>query len=184
MPIGEPVNPAGMKKAGRPRDGGYAMIVLMIAVAVLTVLLLMAVPLWQTEAQREAEAELIFRGHQYVNAIGLYVKSHHNLYPQNFEILHLEKFLRQLYPDPVSADGRWDMVFQDTSGGQAKYLIVPEHMAKAYFSRAVLVGVCSTSPETGFREYRDKKKYNEWAFYLGEKENEKMPEMEYVGVAP
>ena len=170
-----------MTREGRSR--GYVMIVLMVAVAVLAVLLLMAVPLWQTEAQREAEAELIFRGRQYVNAIGLYVKNHSNLFPQNLEILHLEKFLRQLYPDPVSADGRWDLVMRETSGGEAKYLIVPAHMVRAYFGRAVLVGVCSTSPETGFREYRGKKKYNEWAFYLGENENEKMPDMQYEGVA-
>jgi type II secretory pathway pseudopilin PulG len=181
MPTGERAVPGTGR---RPVNGGYVMILLMIAVAVLAVLMLMAVPLWQTEAQREAEAELIFRARQYVNAIGLYVRSHNNLYPQNFEILHLEKFLRRLYPDPMSADGAWDMVFQDSSGGEAKYLIVPPGMAKAYFSRAVLVGVCSTSPETAFREYRGKKKYNEWAFYLGEKENEKMPELHYEGVAP
>jgi len=179
MPGGDPVMPA----AAGARDQGYVMIVLIVAVAVLAVLLLMAVPLWQTEAQREAEDELVFRARQYVTAIGLYVKEHHNLYPQNFEILHLEKFLRQLYPDPLSADGRWDMVFQDNSGGDAKYLIVPPHLAKAYFGRANLVGVCSTSAETAFREYRGRKKYNEWAFYLGEKESEKMPELRYEGVA-
>ena len=61
------------------------------------------------------------------------------------------------------------------SGGVA----APLRMAKAYFGRAVLVGVCSTSPETAFREYRGKSKYNEWAFYLGDKENEKMPELQY-----
>jgi type II secretory pathway pseudopilin PulG len=163
----------------RRSRGGYVMIALMIGVVVLTVFMLMAVPLWQTELQREAEEELIFRARQYVTAIGLYVKNHNNLYPQNFEILHLEKFLRRLYPDPVSVDGRWDMVFQDTSGGEAKLLVVPPQMAKAYFNRAVLVGVCSTSPETGFREYRGKKKYNEWAFYLGEKESEEMPDLQY-----
>jgi type II secretory pathway pseudopilin PulG len=171
MPNGEHGIPPSLNARGR---GGYVMIVLMIAVAVLVVFMLMAVPLWQTEMQREAEEELFFRAHQYVTAIGLYVKNHNNLYPQNFEVL-------QLYPDPVSADGRWDMVFQDTSGGEAKYLVVPAHLAKAYFGRAVLVGVCSTSPETAFREYRGKKKYNEWAFYLGEKENEEMPELQYEG---
>jgi type II secretory pathway pseudopilin PulG len=179
MTSGEPRRPGVGARPGRPP--GYALIALMIAVAVLAVLLLMAVPLWQTEAQREAEAELLFRGRQYVNAIGFYVRSHNNLYPQNFEILHLEKFLRQLYPDPLGADGSWDMVLKDTTGGEAKYLVVPQALAKAYFGRAVLVGVCSTSPETGFREYRGKKKYNEWAFYLGDKESEKMPELQYEG---
>ena len=60
------------------------MIVLIVAVAVLTVFLLMAVPLWQTEMQREAEEELLFRARQYVTAIGLYVKEHNNLYPAEF----------------------------------------------------------------------------------------------------
>lgn len=181
MPIGKRQALKERPYPGGRGRAGYVMIVLMIAVAVLTVFMLMAVPLWQTMMQREAEEELIFRARQYVSAIGFYVKSHNNLYPQNFEILHLEKFLRRLYPDPVSVDGRWDMVFKDTAAGESKYLVVPEHLAKAYFSRAVLVGVCSTSPETSFREYRGKKKYNEWAFYLGEKENEKMPELQYEG---
>jgi type II secretory pathway pseudopilin PulG len=169
-------------KAGFVRGrGGYAMIALMIAISVLAVFLLMAVPLWQTAMEREAEEELLFRGRQYVTAIGLYLKNHNNLYAQNFEILHLEKYLRQLYKDPVAADGRWDMVFRDSSTAEVRLLVVPTGQAKAYFSRAVLVGVCSTSPETGFREYRGKKKYNEWAFYLGGNENEEMPELQYEG---
>lgn len=175
---------AGLTAAPRPRRAGYVMIMLLIAVAVLSVLMLMAVPLWRTEMQREAEEELVFRARQYVRAIELYVQEHNNLYPQNLEILHLEKFLRQLYPDPVSADGRWDLVYLDGSGGEPKYLVVPGDMAKAYVGRAALVGVCSTSPETGFREYRGKQKYNEWAFYVGERESEKMPELKYEGVAP
>ena len=177
MPSGRPGSPASPT-----RNRGYVMIVLMIAVAVLVVLMLMAVPLWQTELQREAEEELVFRARQYVTAIGLYIRQHNNLYPQNFEILHLEKLLRQLYPDPMSPDGRWDLVLQDMSGGAGKYLVVPAHLAQSYVGRAVLIGVCSTSPETSFREYRGKTKYNEWAFYYGEKENEKMPELQYEGV--
>jgi type II secretory pathway pseudopilin PulG len=171
----------GGRFSGHPRDKGYAMIALMIAITVLTVFMLMAVPLWQTALQREAEEELLFRGRQYVTAIGLYLKKHNNLYAQNLEILHLEKFLRQMYKDPLSDDGRWDLVFQDSSAPKAKLLVVPAGQAKAYVGRAALVGVCSTSPETGFREYRGKKKYNEWAFYLGGKETEEMPELQFEG---
>jgi type II secretory pathway pseudopilin PulG len=177
---GKPTGRGG-KPSGPSRDGGYAMIALLIALAVMTVFLLAAVPLWQTAMQREAEEELLFRGRQYVTAIGLYVKNHNNLYPQNLEILHLEKFLRQMFTDPIAADGRWDMVFQDNSAPQAKLLVVPFGQAKAYIGRAVLVGVCSTSPESAFREYRGKKKYNEWAFYLGGRDSEEMPELQYEG---
>jgi len=180
MPIGERPLPAN-KADSEPGRRGYAMIALIVAIAVLTVFLLMAVPLWQTTMQREAEEELLFRGRQYVNAVGLYIKNHNNLYPQNFEILHLEKYLRQLYKDPFAVDGRWDMVFQDNSAAEAKLLVVPADQAKAYFGRAVLVGVCSTSPETAFREYRGKIKYNEWAFYFGDNEKEEMPELQYEG---
>ena len=179
MPIGK--QPVPGNKVGSARGQGYAMIVLIIAILVLTIFLLMAVPLWQTTMQREAEEELLFRGRQYVTAIGLYLKNHNNLYAQNFEILHLEKFLRQLYKDPFAADGRWDMVFQDNSAGEAKLLVVPAGQAKAYIGRAALVGVCSSSPEAAFREYRGKKKYNEWAFYFGGNENEEMPELQYEG---
>jgi len=177
----DPERVRGGRPSGPPRNGGYAMIALMVAISVLTVFLLMAVPLWQTAMQREAEEELLFRGRQYVAAIGLYLKNHSNQYAQNFEILHLEKFLRKLYEDPIAADGRWDMVFQDNSGAKAKLLVIPADQAQAYLGRAVLVGICSTSPETAFREYRGKKKYNEWAFYLGGKENEEMPELQYEG---
>jgi type II secretory pathway pseudopilin PulG len=183
MPIGKHNVDSGRGRGGRPfgppRNGGYTLIAVMVAISVLSIFLLMAVPLWQTTMQREAEEELLFRGRQYVTAIGLYVKNHNNLYAQNFEILHLEKFLRQLYKDPFAADGRWDMVFQDSSTAEAKLLVVPADQAKAYLGRAVLVGVCSTSPETAFREYRGKKKYNEWAFYFGGNENEEMPELQY-----
>ena len=157
------------------------MIALIIAITVLTIFMLMAVPLWQTEMQRDLEEELIFRGQQVVTAINLYLKKHNNMYAQNLEILHLEKLLRHLYKDPMTVDGRWDMVFQDSSAGKAKLLVVAADQAKAYVSRAALIGVCSTSPETGFREYRGKKKYNEWAFYLGGKENEEMPELQFEG---
>jgi competence protein ComGC len=157
---------------------GYLLLSVMIGVLILSVFLLMAVPLWETEIRREREEELIFRARQYVRAIEMYTRKHNNMSPQNFEILVLEKFLRKLYKDPMTDLGRWDAVLQ--SVGAKKLLIVPSGQMGRFLSRGILVGVCSMSPDTGFREYRGRKKYNEWAFYAGEKEDEEMPEMEYV----
>ena len=157
---------------------GYLLLSVMIGVLILSVFLLMAVPLWETEIRREREEELIFRARQYVGAIEMFTRKHNNLSPQNFEILVLEKFLRKPYKDPMTDHGRWDAVFQ--SVGVKKLLIVPADQMGRFLSRGVLVGVCSTSPDTGFREYRGRKKYNEWAFYVGEKEDEEMPELEYA----
>ncbi len=170
-----------MKKGGerRRRAAGYLLLSVLVVVLILSIFLLAAVPLWNSEVQREREEELLFRARQYVRAIGFYLKAHNNLYPQNLEVLYQEKFLRQPYPDPLSADGRWDLVYQAL--GSRKLLIVAGEQAARFQARGVLIGVCCTCPDTGFREYRGKKHYNEWAFYLGENENEEMPEMEYVG---
>jgi hypothetical protein len=53
-------------------------------------------------------------------------------------------------------------------------------MVPEYITRASIVGVCSSSCEEGFLVYRKKKKYCEWAVYLGEQIDKEMPELEFV----
>ena len=48
------------------------MAALLVALAVMAVLMSVALPVWRHEAQREKEAELVFRGQQYVRAIRLF----------------------------------------------------------------------------------------------------------------
>ena len=48
------------------------MAALLVALAVMSLMLSMALPVWHHAAQREREAELIFRGEQYARAIMLY----------------------------------------------------------------------------------------------------------------
>ena len=55
-----------------PADAGYVLIILIMAVLVICLGLIVAVPVWQTEVQREKEEELIFRGRQYVEAVRLF----------------------------------------------------------------------------------------------------------------
>ena len=47
-------------------NSGYTLIILLFALTVLTLGLMVAFPVWQTQIQREKEEELIFRGNQYV----------------------------------------------------------------------------------------------------------------------
>ena len=44
------------------------MAALLVSLAVMAVLMSVAMPVWRHEAQREKEAELVFRGQQYVRA--------------------------------------------------------------------------------------------------------------------
>ena len=55
-----------MKKAHvRRQERGYAMAALLVAMSVMAIVLSTAMPVYQTVARREREAELVFRGEQY-----------------------------------------------------------------------------------------------------------------------
>lgn len=162
------------------RCKGYALLIAIAAVNIFAIMALMARSMWETEIQRDLEEELLFRAGQYKLGIELYVKKNNNLYPTNFEELFEKKFLRQLYKDPMSDSGKWDIVMVGTVEGRSDLLIVPEEMLGQYLNSARIVGVCSPVEKEGFRLYRGKKKYNEWAIYVGEQLDKEMPKLKYV----
>src|SRR5512138_2500591 len=85
-------------------ERGFAMIALLVTLAVMTVLMTVALPVLTTMAQREREAELVFRGQQYARAIGLFQRKYGNATPPNVDVLLNEKFLRKKYKDPITND--------------------------------------------------------------------------------
>ena len=163
------------------KSKGYALLLAILAVTVLTILVLAARSLWETETRRDLEEELIFRAEQYVNAIKRYIKANNNQYPENLEILSEKNYLRKQYADPMSESGIWNIVMQPVNAGSKKlFVVAPAYVAKMR-NRARLIGVSSTSRLDGFRVYRGKKQYHEWAFYIGEKVEEDMPTLEFIG---
>jgi hypothetical protein len=89
---------------------------LLVALAVMAVLMSAALPAWRHQAKREKEAELIFRGEQYVRAISLWErKMGPGSRPPNFDILVEQRFLRKKYKDPMSPDGEFLPVFAGTN---------------------------------------------------------------------
>src|SRR5262245_17661916 len=85
-------------------EGGYAMVALLVGISIMAVALSVALPAWRTMAQREKEAELVFRGEQYARAIALYQRKSANAFPPNMDLLVDQKFLRRKYKDPVTDD--------------------------------------------------------------------------------
>ena len=74
---------------------GYAMAVLLVAMSVAAVLMTAVMPTWKQMTRREKEAELIFRGEQYVRAIGLFQKrAGPGVLPPNLDVLVDQRFLR------------------------------------------------------------------------------------------
>jgi type II secretory pathway pseudopilin PulG len=88
-------------RRGTSQDG-YAMAALLVAIAVMTVLMTAAMPVWNTQAQREKEAELVFRGEQYARAVMLYQRKFANALPPSLDVLLNDKYLRKKYKDPIT----------------------------------------------------------------------------------
>ena len=77
---------------------------LLVAIGIMSILMSVAMPAWRTLAKREKEAELLFRGQQYMRAIDLYQRRFPGGYPTDLELLVEERFLRRLYPDPMTGE--------------------------------------------------------------------------------
>jgi type II secretory pathway pseudopilin PulG len=91
-------------------ERGYAMAALLVGMSVMAILLSVALPVWRTAAQREREAELIFRGEQYAHAIELYSRRNGG-YPASLDVLEKGRFIRKLYKDPVAGNADFQPVF-------------------------------------------------------------------------
>lgn len=185
---------------------GYTLLVLLFAVSVITIGLLVAVPVWQTQIQREKEEELIFRGKQYVEAIRLYQTKKPGQFPSTLEELVEEKCLRRLYKDPMTSHGEWNIILPFQRGatrrtrrpdqrqrgrqqraGEAdaanqsfqKIYIVPFRVLSSVPNPAV-IGVVSSSPKKAFKIYLNQSAYDKWLFMHG-LDPKSTPEIVYYG---
>jgi len=115
-----------MRRVGsRGKDSGYMLLVLMLAVAVLTITLLGVARNYRRSIVRDREVEMMHRGDQYSRAIKRYYKKNGS-YPTTLEQLENTnkiRYLRKRYKDPMSPDGSWKLVHATdiklTSGGLA-----------------------------------------------------------------
>ena len=108
------VTASRMRSAQGGGNGGYAMAALLVTLAVMSVILGMALPVWRTVVQREKEEELIFRGRQYARAIQLFQRKYAAAYPASIDVLVEQKFLRKKYQDPMTKGGEFEVIYQGT----------------------------------------------------------------------
>ena len=163
---------------------GYAIIMLMMAVLVITLGLLVAVPVWQTELQREKEEELIFRGKQYAEAVRIYVQKNPGRYPASLKELLDKKCIRRLYKDPLGPGGQWNVILvagRPAGGGQAgqEVLVAPERVLPA-IKNAQILGVVSSSVNRSVKIYNDQESHDKWLFFFGQ-DPKKPPKIVYYG---
>lgn len=91
--------------------GGFSLVALVIMLIVLNIAVAAAAQLWSKVAQRDKEEELIFRGFQYAEAIRVF-QGRFNRHPTSLkELVEVRpRCLRQLWKDPLSESGTWDLI--------------------------------------------------------------------------
>ena len=169
----------------RPQ-AGYALIVILLLLALVLISLSTAVRPVLTEAQRQKEDELIFRGEQYKRSIGRFYRKF-GRYPLKMDELirtNDRSFLRRPFPDPMTPDGKWRLIRVGLSGqligskheqkptakpssGQP-----PQPPASASGSsdsssgpvNAPIVGVASNSTARSIRVLDGYQRYDQWEF--------------------
>ena len=101
-------------KSRRNRQSGYLLLVLLIAVALLSIAAAAVAPSIAQQIRRDREDELIHRGKQYAQAIKRYYTKFHR-YPANLDQLMDTNgihFLRKRYADPFTGKDDWKLVHQ------------------------------------------------------------------------
>lgn len=86
------------------RDAGFSLAALIFFATAASIFIAAAVPVYQMQAKRELEAELIFRGEEYVRAIQKYQRKF-GIYPTSVEQLvstNGQRFIRRPYKDPIT----------------------------------------------------------------------------------
>jgi len=167
---------------GRPsvsKTRGIVFISALVLVMIFSISLLMARAFWEREIERDMEGELIYRARHLVRGIEAYHKRYRR-YPDSLEVLHKERLIRKLYPEPVSESRRWNYVMIPKRAGRQVLTVVPADLLPRYTETHNLIGVCSSAVGESYREYRQVKYYYKWAFYVGAKENEEMPDLRFI----
>jgi type II secretory pathway pseudopilin PulG len=139
-------------------ESGYAMAALLVAIALMSVLMGVAMPTWRQANQREKEAELVWRGEQYDRAVQLYRKKFSTPGPPNLDILVDQKFLRKKYKDPITGS---DFELKPVSPVGN----LPAGAPQPRRSEGQLIGgVKSKSKAKSIRVLNGRDRYDQWEF--------------------
>ncbi len=101
-------------RSGTRSDEGYVLLGIAIGLVIMGIFVAAAVPVWDHVIQRDREEELLWRGRQYVQAIERYQRKYPGAFPANLDVLVEEKFLRKAYEDPMSEEGEWRILRQNS----------------------------------------------------------------------
>ncbi len=102
---------------GNGRERGYTLVIFVMAIAVMSIAMGVAVQTVEFQMRREREAELIFRGEQFIEAVRLY-KVKYGRYPMQLKEIYEAKprVIRKKWKDPITDSEKWGIVFLGQEG--------------------------------------------------------------------
>ncbi|MEY8688789.1 MAG: type II secretion system protein [Leptothrix sp. (in: b-proteobacteria)] len=132
------------------RQRGFTYLGVMFLVALLSLTAAMAGSAWSFIAQRDRERELMYVGREYRRAIERY-RADHAQQPQpyptqlsqllgNREQLVIKRYLRRLYPDPISGSMEWGLLRNPQGGIVGLYSLSmrkPVRRSGAYIDESI-----------------------------------------------
>ncbi len=149
--------------AGRRKQAGFTYLALLIAVALGGAVLAAVGELSSHAQQREKEADLLFVGHQYREAIASYYERSPGgakRYPQKLEDMledrrypMPQRYLRRIYSDPMT--GKPDWGFIEAPGGGIMGVYSPSE------TQPVKSGAFNRPDES----FADATRYADWKFF-------------------
>ncbi len=167
------------------RSRGYTLVALIVGMTVMAILIAAVLPTASTEAQRDKEAELIFRGIQYAEGIRTFRKRY-GRYPNTLKEMYevRPRTLRKLWKDPMTNSLNWGLITAVAGaplpgarpggmpGGPLAPTPVPTPQPGMPGSPGnpgdappgPITGVYSTSKKKGYRLFSGRENYNEWRF--------------------
>lgn len=144
------------------RQQGFSYVVVMFLVAVLSIVSVRALENTLTSERRDKEAELLWRGMAYRDAIrDYYINSPgtSQVYPQQLsDLLYDARFtvprrpLRKLYRDPMTADGQWELVHN------------PDGKLIGVRSRSTLKPIKRDGFPDDLKNFANAEHYSDWQF--------------------
>jgi type II secretory pathway pseudopilin PulG len=165
----------------RSPAGGYTLIVLVIAVTLLSIAVATALPLWSGQIKRDKEAELVFRGLQYAEAIRVFQRRFGRPPARLEELMEVRpRSIRQLWKDPMTDDGAWVLLVRDPQNQQGNNGAPPNtggggqgedqdggeaaNPPPGAPPAGPIIGVRSRSNKESMRTFFDNESYSGWNF--------------------
>jgi len=143
---------------------GFTFIGLLIIISISGIVLAAVGIVWQQDAQRNKEQELLFAGNAYREAINSYFESSPGglkQYPLKLEDLIRDKrfptvkrHIRALYHNPISKDHSWE-------------LIIELGRIKAVTTASTLKPIKKNGFPKQYEQFSNAKTYHDWVFAAG-----------------